>query len=74
LTKRIREADEVYVSAVTAWEVAIKSALGKIVVKATVAEAIAGYVHCGSHHARDARPRVLRRRRRDHLGVTRRGA
>jgi PIN domain nuclease of toxin-antitoxin system len=39
----IRDADAVYVSAVTAWEIAIKSALGKIVARGTVAEAIADY-------------------------------
>ena len=39
----IQAADEVYVSAVTAWEIAIKSALGKIVARGTVAEAIADY-------------------------------
>lgn len=39
----IQEADEVYVSAVTAWEIAIKSALGKIVARASVGEAISDY-------------------------------
>lgn len=39
----IRDADTVYVSAVTAWEIAIKSALGKIEARGTVAEAIADY-------------------------------
>jgi PIN domain nuclease of toxin-antitoxin system len=39
----IREADEVHVSAVTAWEIAIKSALGKIVARGTVADAIGDY-------------------------------
>lgn len=39
----IQRADEVYVSAVSAWEVAIKSALGKIVARGTVADAIADY-------------------------------
>lgn len=39
----IQAADEVYVSAVTAWEIAIKSALGKIVARGTVADAIADY-------------------------------
>ena len=32
-----------YVSAVTAWEIAIKSALGKIVVRGSVADAITDY-------------------------------
>jgi PIN domain nuclease of toxin-antitoxin system len=41
--KRIQEAEEVYVSAITAWEIAIKSALGKIVARGTVADAIADY-------------------------------
>ncbi|MGH7898001.1 MAG: type II toxin-antitoxin system VapC family toxin [Candidatus Binatia bacterium] len=39
----IQRADEVYVSAVSAWEVAIKSALGKIIARGTVADAIADY-------------------------------
>jgi PIN domain nuclease of toxin-antitoxin system len=39
----IQNADEVYVSAVTAWEIAIKSALGKLVVRGGVADAIADY-------------------------------
>ena len=43
VTARIREADEVYVSAASAWEIAIKSALGKIVAKGTVAQALADY-------------------------------
>ena len=42
-TVQIQEADEVYVSAVTAWEIAIKSALGKITARGTVADAIADY-------------------------------
>lgn len=40
---QIQRADEVWVSAVTAWEIAIKSALGKIVARGTVADAIADY-------------------------------
>ena len=36
----IRNADQVYVSAVSGWEVAIKAALGKIKPRRTVAEAI----------------------------------
>lgn len=43
VTARIREADEVYVSAATAWEVTIKSTLGKIATRGTVSEAIADY-------------------------------
>jgi len=39
----IQNADEVYVSAVTAWEIAIKSALGKLEVRGSVADAIADY-------------------------------
>jgi PIN domain nuclease of toxin-antitoxin system len=38
-TKAIREAAEVYVSAVSGWEVAIKSALGKVTTTRTVAAA-----------------------------------
>jgi PIN domain nuclease of toxin-antitoxin system len=40
---RIRSADRVFVSAASAWEVAIKEALGKITVRATFSEAIADY-------------------------------
>jgi PIN domain nuclease of toxin-antitoxin system len=43
VTRRIQKASEVFVSAVTAWEIAIKSSLGKIVAKASVADAIADY-------------------------------
>jgi len=43
ITVQIQQADEVYVSAVTAWEIAIKSALGKIVARGTVADALADY-------------------------------
>ena len=43
VTASVQRADEVYVSAVTAWEIAIKSALGKIVARGTVADAIADY-------------------------------
>lgn len=39
----IKNADEVHVSAVTAWEIAIKGALGKIVARGNVADAIADY-------------------------------
>jgi PIN domain nuclease of toxin-antitoxin system len=43
VTRRIQRADEVMVSAVTAWEISIKSALGKMAAKGTVADAIADY-------------------------------
>ena len=43
LVASIQRADEVYVSAVTAWEIAIKQALGMIAVRGTVAETIADY-------------------------------
>jgi PIN domain nuclease of toxin-antitoxin system len=39
----IQRADEVHVSSVSAWEIAIKHALGKIAVHGTVAETIADY-------------------------------
>lgn len=41
--RRIQQADDVFVSAASAWEIAIKSALGKVVVHGSVAEAIADY-------------------------------
>jgi PIN domain nuclease of toxin-antitoxin system len=40
---RIRQAEEIYVSAATAWEMSIKSALGKLVATACVADAIQDY-------------------------------
>lgn len=40
---RIRSADAVYVSAASAWEVAIKTALGKITARGTFADAIDDY-------------------------------
>jgi PIN domain nuclease of toxin-antitoxin system len=43
VTRLIQEADAVYVSAVSAWEIAIKSALGKIAVRGTVAAAVDDY-------------------------------
>lgn len=43
VVRRIQRADEVFVSAVTAWEIAIKAALGKIHATAAVAEAIGDY-------------------------------
>ena len=39
----IQAADVVFVSAVTAWEIAIKSALGKLVARGTVEAAVADY-------------------------------
>lgn len=39
----IQAADVVFVSAVTAWEIAIKSALGKVVARGTVEAAVADY-------------------------------
>ncbi|MCC6849478.1 MAG: type II toxin-antitoxin system VapC family toxin [Deltaproteobacteria bacterium] len=43
VTTQIQRADEVYVSAVTAWEIAIKTALGKLSARGTVADAIDDY-------------------------------
>jgi PIN domain nuclease of toxin-antitoxin system len=43
VVERIQAADDVFVSAASAWEIAIKSALGKIVARATLAEAIRDY-------------------------------
>ena len=43
VVRRVRAADTVVVSAVTAWEIAIKAALGKIVVRGTVADVISDY-------------------------------
>jgi len=43
VTAAIQAADDVYVSAVTAWEIAIKSALGKIAARGMVSDAIADY-------------------------------
>lgn len=43
VVKRVQDADEVYVSAASAWEIAIKSALGKMHASATVAVALADY-------------------------------
>lgn len=43
VVRRIQSADEVYVSAVSAWEVAIKAALGKITVRESFATAVADY-------------------------------
>jgi PIN domain nuclease of toxin-antitoxin system len=43
VTRRIRAADAVLVSAASAWEIAIKAGLGKIVVKGSFAEAVLDY-------------------------------
>jgi PIN domain nuclease of toxin-antitoxin system len=43
VVRRIQGAEEVYVSAASAWEIAIKAGLGKIAVRASLAEAIADY-------------------------------
>jgi len=41
--KMVQRADDVFVSAVTAWQIAIKAGLGKLVARGTVADAIADY-------------------------------
>ncbi len=43
VVRRIRAADEVHVSAASAWEVAIKAGLGKITVKGSFADAVKDY-------------------------------
>src|SRR5258708_2279094 len=43
VTRRIQRATEVFVSAVTAWEIAIKSSLGKLAATGTVADALEDY-------------------------------
>src|SRR5258708_34083082 len=43
VTRRIQRATEVFVSAVTAWEIAIKSSLGKLAAKGNVADALEDY-------------------------------
>lgn len=40
-TRAIREADQVYVSAVSGWEIAIKTSLGRLHPRRTVADAVA---------------------------------
>ena len=40
-TRAIRDADQVYVSAVSGWEIAIKTALGRLRPRRTVADAVA---------------------------------
>ena len=43
VVKRIQAADDVYVSAASAWEISIKAALGKIEARGSVAEACRDY-------------------------------
>jgi PIN domain nuclease of toxin-antitoxin system len=43
VVERIQHADDVFVSAASAWEIAIKAALGKIVARAPLADAIRDY-------------------------------
>lgn len=43
VTKRIQRADRVYISAVSAWEITIKSELGKLEAKGSVSDLIADY-------------------------------
>jgi PIN domain nuclease of toxin-antitoxin system len=43
VTATIQSADVVFVSAVTAWEIAIKSALGKLEARGTVEKVVADY-------------------------------
>jgi PIN domain nuclease of toxin-antitoxin system len=43
VVRRIQRAEDVLVSAVTAWEIAIKSSLGKMTASGSVAEAIDDY-------------------------------
>jgi PIN domain nuclease of toxin-antitoxin system len=43
VVQRIQAAGDVYVSAASAWEIAIKSSLGKIEARTSVAEACADY-------------------------------
>ena len=40
-TRAIREADQVYVSAVSAWEIAIKASLGRIETSRSVVDVVA---------------------------------
>ena len=55
VTAAIQAADAVFVSAVTAWEIAIKSALGKLVARGTVETVVADYgfspLPVSIHHA-----------------------
>jgi PIN domain nuclease of toxin-antitoxin system len=43
VTSAIQNADTVFVSAATAWEIAVKSALGRLAARGTVDEAVADY-------------------------------
>ncbi len=43
VTRRIQRADSVFVSAASAWEIAIKAGLGKIIVREPMANAIRDY-------------------------------
>ena len=43
VTAAIRNADVVFISAVTAWEIALKSALGKLVARGTVEDVLTDY-------------------------------
>ena len=43
VTATIQNADAVFVSAVTAWEIAIKTALGKLVARGTVEDVLTDY-------------------------------
>lgn len=47
VVRRVQRASEVLVSAVTAWEIAIKSALGKLVARSSVGDAMADYGFLG---------------------------
>lgn len=43
VVKRIQDAEAVYVSAATAWEISIKAALGKLVARGSVSEVLLDY-------------------------------
>jgi PIN domain nuclease of toxin-antitoxin system len=43
VVRRIQRADQVLVSAVTAWEISIKASLGKLIARASVADALEDY-------------------------------
>jgi PIN domain nuclease of toxin-antitoxin system len=43
VVERIQSADDVFVSAVSAWEIAVKATLGKIAARAPLADAIRDY-------------------------------
>jgi PIN domain nuclease of toxin-antitoxin system len=43
VVRRIQRADQVFVSAVSAWEIAIKAGLGKMIARASVADALEDY-------------------------------